>query len=73
MLDDFLSLKGRGLSEIGRFMVNEYLLRQRIKANKQQNSLIRSSLLIFLFINLTLTFNKIHTYMLTYMFTSLCF
>ena len=54
-------------------MVNEYLLRQRIKANKQQNSLIRSSLLIFLFINLTLTFNKIHTYMLTYMLTSLCF
>ena len=54
-------------------MVNEYLLRQRMKANKQQNSLIRCSLLFFLFINLTLTFNKIHTYMLTYMPTSLCF
>ena len=32
VLDDFLSLKGGSLSEIGRVMVNEYLLRQRIKA-----------------------------------------
>ena len=58
MLDDFLSLKGGSLSEIGRVMVNEYLLRQRIKANKQQNSLILCSLLTFLFINLTSTFNQ---------------